>query len=290
MLLKGPASLDEVAVLATVPVLPKTLQAGWIADMDARRVVLYHSNKGEVLLPPIEQFAQVSTCWNGFTVRWTDDDAGALPAYLAGDHRIFDESPTSDESAPSPHLESLLKEEAELPPLPRVQNGLVDTVAMVVAFLFVVPLALLARLLLLPFRRRIRERLEAAGLEERASAAASLERELAAPEAEGVTADAHFHRGLAFLKVGRWLEAEQEFDASVVLFEAKEATNTVMLARALHNRSVARTRLHLRALAARDSDRARHLDASMGVATRPGWRSSLSVLPRLFREFAGLTG
>ncbi|MDP1922276.1 MAG: hypothetical protein Q8L14_38915 [Myxococcales bacterium] len=276
-------------MLDTVPELPKKLQAGWLADLDARRVVLYHSSKGDVLLPPIEQFAQVSACWTGFAVRWTDDDAGALGAYLDGDHHLFDESPTSDESAPSPHLESLLEEEAELPRLPRERSGLFDTVTMVGAFLFVVPLALLARLLSLPFRRRIRERLEAASLEERASAAASLERELAAPEAKGVTADAHFHRGLAFLKAGRWLEAEQEFDASVALFEAGETTNTVMLARALHNRSVARTLLHLPALAARDSDRARHLDASVGVTTRPRWISTLSVVARLFREFAGLT-
>jgi hypothetical protein len=192
------------------------------------------------------------------------------------------------ESDASARLDSLWKEDGELPRLPLERSWPFGTWAVAVAFLGVAPLALLTRLLSMPFRRTIRARLEAARRADRARAAALLESELAAVEAQGETGEAPFYRGVALLKGRRWLEAEEELDAYIGMLEAVEPTNKVMLARALHDRSIARDRLGLRRLAARDSDRVKQLDMSLAVATRPPWTYHFVVLFKVLRELAGL--
>ncbi|MCC6527961.1 MAG: hypothetical protein IT373_35270 [Polyangiaceae bacterium] len=148
------------------------------------------------------------------------------------------------------------------------------------------PLALLVRLVTLPWRGRIAQASERAHELERARHLSRLLDASRALEAEPDDPDRRFARGLAALAAGRTALSERDFDASVE--EAGAAgSGSVRLAAAHHNRGVARARLRLPRLAARDAARARDLGLAIAPAPR-GLRALLAVTWFAFRALAGL--
>lgn len=282
-LLAGPAGVAGVAGLPALAAVPERLDAGWLADLDARRVVLFDAG-----LAAAELVAQVHARWQGFEVRWSGE--GDLAAYAAGERAEF-EAPSAERLAalswvPESRRAALGELEAGEPtPAPERPRG---RAAIVAAIVLVLPFALVVRLLTAPWRRRLREQAqERERRRGRAAIATAVEQcERAADEP-----DALFRRGVALLAAGRHDAAELAFDACVGRLAAGEPATT-RVALALHDRGVARRGLGLPRLAARDLQRAAELEPALagprGASDRA--RAWAGLVRAMFRAVAGLDG
>jgi hypothetical protein len=264
----------------------RDVEAGWLVDFDRKQLIVVGDPEtkyvgeepGDAIAGTREAWrALVLPMWSKFTVEWATGGE-AFEAYL---RRV-----SPDVRVTAADLDALTRRlNAALGPIEAddAEDDAPRTAAragwgMTALAAAVGALALVVRLLTMPFRARLHDRAKRRANEARR---ALLCRALDLTERRGVAAS--FERGCVLLQVGWTRHAERDFDRCVAEIEDAHATERdgVKLASALYDRGVCRLRLRKRKLA--DADMARA--AELGLRPRT---SSFGTLRALFLVISGL--
>jgi hypothetical protein len=283
------AAVEHLAVTGTLPRWP---DAGWLADLD-RRTLLWFGDpmttyiaeeEAERLAPDMETWrARALDPWRGYAVQEAEGEEAfsehlrrrGLSLYLEPDEQVEElQEQARALDGESPSAAALAEEEASLPevaakvdpPDGRHPPGFRLVWA---AFVVLLPVALLVRLVTLPFRKRIQAATQRAFDRQRAAVLSGLIDASNALDASPDDADLRFARGLWALQAGFAALAERDFDAIVRRGNAGGETGKASPAIALHNRGVARAKMSLPRLAERDRARAEALGLTPRKAERP---------------------
>lgn len=316
-LAEGPDGCERAIELLTPTALADHgIEAGWLVDFDARELVVFGdpSTRYEGEEPQDrsasdlgEWKALVLPLWSSFTVTWADDE-GRFESYLRSRGPRLREGLTDadvdelerrldhalafvdDEVAAAVTVDEERRAAALQVAAPDPPRGSFAIKPLLFAML---PVALVLRLLTIPFRARLRARAARLRREARAE---RLREALALSASMGdrphaiEAIEARYKRGFLLLSLGKPHGAERDFDACVRHLEAASSeggqSNGPSLPIALFNRGASRHRIGLQKLGAQDKARATEL--GMRRVERGGFRLLLAPLWWSFLALSGI--